>query len=127
MKTGSPPTALDLNQLVSLPQEKQLTSLLQWLADCESFLASATPEEISQHQQTFLTNFMNLLNLPTPNLGHTLRQCLGRCFYEIYERGDRKTLFDAVSTLLNRVSQFKADKEVKQKGYRHLHILFLAK
>jgi|SRR5271154_5366140 len=117
MKTPGPPEPLDLNQLVSLPQEKQLTSLLQWSADCESFLISATSEDVSQHQQTFLTNFLNLLNLQTPVLGHTLRHCLGRCFVEIYNRGDRKTLFDAVSTLLNRINQFKADKEVKQKGY----------
>jgi hypothetical protein len=119
MKTPSPPEPLDLNQLISLPQEKLLNSLLQWLADCETFLISATPEEVSQHQQLFLANFLNLLNLPTPVLGHTLRHCLGRCFVEIYNRGDRKTLFDAVSTLLNRVNQFKADKDLKQKGYRY--------
>ena len=113
----SVPDPLDLNQLVSLPQEKQSVSLLKWLAECESFLETCTEEEVTQHQLALQQALLNLLNLPTPPLGRVLRNCLGRCFSEIFEKGDRRLLFDTVSTLLQKINQFKADKEAKQKQY----------
>jgi HEAT repeat-containing protein 5 len=117
MRELTPPDPLDLNNLVSLPQEKQSALVLQWLTDCESFLTCLTPEELSQHQQTFQQAFLNLLSLPTPPIGHVLRNCLGRCFSDIFTRGDRRVLFDTVSTLLQKTSQLRVDKEAKQKQY----------
>jgi hypothetical protein len=117
MAEQSPPEPLDLNQIVSLSQEKQVISLLKWLAACESFLVNSSAEQVTTHQQTFQQAFLNLLSLPTPPLAHVLRTCLGRCFSEIFERGDRRVLFDTVSSLLQKVNQFKADKEAKQKQY----------
>lgn len=122
MSERSPPDPLDLNNLVSLPQEKQSVLVLQWLTDCESFLTSLTPEEVSQHQQTFQQAFLNLLSLPTPPIGHVLRNCLGRCFSDIFTRGDRRVLFDTVSTLLQKTSQLRLDKEAKQKQYYPLQL-----
>lgn len=117
MRERTPPDPLDLNNLVSQPQEKQSVLVLQWLADCESFLTGLTPEEVSQHQQTFQQAFLNLLSLPTPAIGHVLGNCLGRCFSDIFTRGDRRVLFDTVSTLLQKIGQLRLDKEAKQKQY----------
>ena len=115
MDERAPPDPLDLNQIVSLPQEKQSISILQWLVDCESFLVNSSPEQVSEHQQTFRQAFINLLSLPTPPLGRVLRNCLGRCFSDIFSRGDRKVLFDTVTTLLQKVAHVRNDKETKQK------------
>lgn len=117
MSERTPPDPLDLNNLVSLPQEKQSILVLQWLTDCEIFLSNSTPEEVSQCQQTFQQAFINLLSLPTPPIGHVLRNCLGRCFSDIFERGDRRVLFDTVSTLLQKIGHLRVDKEAKQKQY----------
>lgn len=117
MSERTPPDPLDLNNLVSLPQEKQSILVLRWLTDCEIFLSNSTPEEVSQCQQTFQQAFINLLSLPTPPIGHVLRNCLGRCFSDIFERGDRRVLFDTVSTLLQKIGHLRVDKEAKQKQY----------
>lgn len=109
------PEALDLNNLVSLPADKQSLTLLQWLADCESFLSQTTPEHVSKQQQTVQQALINLLSLPTPPIGHVLRSCLGRCFHHVFDRGDRKVLFDTVSTLIQKVALLRTDKEAKQK------------
>jgi len=119
MKERTPPDPLDLNQVVSLPQERQSIFVLQWLRDCESFLAASTREEVSRHQQTFRQAFINLLSLPTPPLGHLLRQCLGRCLSAIFERGDKKLLFETVVTLVEKTGLVKTDKDAKQKQYFH--------
>src|SRR5271170_7155289 len=125
MKERTPPEPLDLNNLVSLPQEKQSISLLQWLTECESFLSNSTPEELVQTQQSLCQALVNLLSLPTPLIGHVLRNCLGRCFADIFERGDRRILFDTVSTLVQKVAALKADKDAKQKQYGHCSLILL--
>jgi HEAT repeat-containing protein 5 len=117
MRERSPPDPLDLNNLISLAHEKQSILVLQWLTECESFLSASTPEEVSQCQQTFQQAFLNLLSLPSPPIAHVLRNCLGRCFCDIFERGDRRVLFDTVSTLLQKSSQLRIDKDAKQKQY----------
>lgn len=117
MSEQTPPDPLDLNNLVSLPQERQSILVLQWLTDYEFFLLSSTPEKVSQCQQACQQAFLNLLALPTPPIGHTLCLCLGRCFADVFERGDRRVLFDTVSTLLQKISQLRVDKEAKQKQY----------
>jgi hypothetical protein len=127
MKERTPPEPLDLNHLVSLPQEKQSISLLQWLTECESFLSNSTPEEVVQTQQSLCQALLNLLSLPTPPIGHVLRNCLGRCFTDIFERGDRRILFDTVSTLLQKVAALKADKDAKQKQYGHCALTLLTR
>jgi len=109
------PEALDLNNLVSLPPEKQSLTLLQWLVGCESFLATATPEHVSQQQQPLLQALVNLLSLPTPPIAHVLRSALGRCFHLIFDKGDHRVLFDTVATLIQKVALVRADKETKQK------------
>jgi len=120
MKERTPPEPLDLNNLISLPQEKQSIQLLQWLTDCESFLADLSPEDLSTCQQSYQQAFLNLLSLPSPSIGHVLRNCLGRCFSDIFERGDRRVLFDTVSILLQKCIQLRLDKEAKQKQYFYL-------
>src|SRR5271155_2592333 len=127
MKERTLPEPLDLNHLVSLPQEKQSISLLQWLTECESFLSNSTPEELVQTQQSLCQALLNLLSLPTPPIGHVLRNCLGRCFADIFERGDRRILFDTVSTLLQKVAALKADKDAKQKQYGHRALTLLTR
>lgn len=115
MSERTPPDPLDLNQIVSLPQEKQPVAVLQWLVDCESFLTDSSPEQISRHQETFRRAFTNILSLPIPPFGHVVRNCLGRCFSHIFAKGDRRVLFDTVATLLQKVNQLRTDKEAKQK------------
>lgn len=117
MSEQRPPEPLDLNNLVSLPQEKQSSSLLKWLAASESFLTECSAEELTRHQQVFQQAFLNLLSLPSPPLGHVLRNSFGRCFSVIFEKGDRRLLFDTVSLLLQKINQLRVDKEAKQKQY----------
>jgi len=112
-----PPEPPDVAQLSALPQEKQPTALFKWLTDCEAFLAESTADEVSIHQQTLVKNLLDLLSLSTPALGRVLRACQGRCLSLIIEKGDRKPLFDTVSTLLSRISQFRVDKDTRQKQY----------
>jgi len=126
MKERTSPEPLDLNNLVSLPPEKQSISLLQWLTECESFLSNSTPDEVVEIQQSLCQALVNLLYLPTPPIGHVLRNCLGRCFADIFERGDRRILFDTVSTLLQKVAALKTDKDAKQKQYVHCALMLLA-
>jgi hypothetical protein len=109
------PEALDLNNLVALPPEKQALTLLQWLADCEVFLARASPDVVSKQQQAVQQALVNLLSLPTPPIGRVLRSCMGRCYHLLFDKGDRKVLFDTVSILIQKVAVVRTDKEAKQK------------
>jgi hypothetical protein len=120
MKERKRPEPLDFNQIASLPQEKQSTAVLQYLTDCESFLTSSTGDEISQHQEPFRQVFLDFLALPSPPIAHVLRNCLGRCFSSLFERGDRRILFETVSTLLQKTTQLRGDKEAKQKQYHSI-------
>jgi len=117
MGNQRPPEPLDLNNIVSLPQEKQLLPILTWLSECESYLLQASPEEISHNQQNVQKYLLNILSLPSPRLGHVLRNSLARCLAHLFDRGDKKTLFDTVSILAQKTAQLRGDKEVKQKQY----------
>jgi HEAT repeat-containing protein 5 len=112
------PEPLDLNHIVGLSQDKQLLPILTWLSECESYLLKASADELSQNQQALQRDLLNILSLPSPRLGHVLRRCLGRCFAHLFERGDKKVLFDTASTLAQKIAQIRADKETKQKQYR---------
>src|SRR5579862_4129859 len=111
------PQPLDLNNIVSLSPEKRLLPILTWLSECEAYLLRASPEDVSNNQQSLQHYLLNILSLPTPRLGHVLRRTLGRCLAYLFERGDRKVLFDTVSTLAQKTSQLKGDKDAKQKQY----------
>lgn len=112
-----PPEPLVLAQLGTLPQEKQTAAVFKWLTDCESFLSDSTADELSIHQQALINAFLDLLSVPSPTLGRVLRACLGRSLSDIFERGDRKPLFETVSTLLVKIAQFRVDKDTRQKQY----------
>ncbi|KAG1715659.1 hypothetical protein ID866_1501 [Astraeus odoratus] len=96
--------------------ETQLTGdngeiyLFQWLSSLQKSLTESTPDQVKASQASVEETLLKILcgshGYPLPGRG--LRNLLARCFVVQYRRGETKSLFDILRTLLKLVGDPKA-------------------
>ncbi|KAF8841000.1 clathrin-coated vesicle protein [Paxillus ammoniavirescens] len=99
--------------------ETQLTGdngqiyLFQWLTSLEKSLKEATVDQLKAMQSSVEETLLKVIcgsdSYPLPGRG--IRSLAGRCFVLQYTRGDSKTLFDTLRTLLKTAGDMKMDKD----------------
>jgi hypothetical protein len=116
--TNDSPTnpELDVKKLHALPSEQQDLYLLTFTSDLARHVASLDNDGASAHQIYIKKEIFQIINLASPAPTRVIRNNLGRAIAGIFEKGDRKLLFESINEcvgILN--SAGKSDKDVRAK------------
>jgi hypothetical protein len=116
--TNDSPTnpELDVKKLHALPSEQQDLYLLTFTSDLARHVASLDNDGASAHQIYIKKEIFQIINLASPAPTRVIRNNLGRAIAGIFEKGDRKLLFESINecvSILN--SAGKSDKDVRAK------------
>lgn len=97
---------LDIEKLHALPSEQQDLVLLTHVGDLEGYVKNqgSHQERLTEQQGPIVQEILKVVNLPVPVSNRAIRASLGRCFYHILEKGDRKPLYEAINQLLEVVN-----------------------
>ena len=106
---------LDIPKLHSLPSEQQDLYLLTFLANFETHISSLTSESLSFQQGLLKNQLLQIISLQSPTPTRVIRNGLGRCFAAIFEKGDRKQLFETINELAVIVNAGKTEKGIRSK------------
>ncbi|KAK9481333.1 armadillo-type protein [Lipomyces japonicus] len=109
------PSEFDASRLQSLSADKQHVFIFSWLSDLYRFLESLDNDGASAHQMFVKNELAKLIPLSTTLLTRPIRVLTGKCYYEIFSKGDRKTLFDVINDHLNAINNGKSDKNIESK------------
>ncbi|KAK7205186.1 armadillo-type protein [Myxozyma melibiosi] len=115
--TPSLPGELKVDRLESLSPDKQHVYLFTWLSDLNRFLSAQDSDGATAHQMFVKNELGKLTPFSSSILTRPIRMLVGRCYVEIYTKGDRKTLYDVLNDLLNALNAGKADKNIDSKFF----------
>ncbi|KAK9458340.1 armadillo-type protein [Dipodascopsis uninucleata] len=111
------PEELNINKLASLSTEKQSAYLFAWLSELHKFLNYLDGDGVTAHQIFVYNQLKKLCNVNAVHLTRTIRILAGRCYYEVFSKGDRKVLYDTLNELINLMNTGKSDKNIGLKFY----------
>jgi hypothetical protein len=108
---------LDVAKLLALPSEQQDLYLLTYVSTLSKHVLGLEPDDCTAQQFYLKKELLQILNLPSPAPTRVIRNNLGRCFAHIFEKGDRKLLFETINDLVGVVSsgKGKTDGELRAK------------
>ncbi|KAI9718905.1 MAG: hypothetical protein M1812_003789 [Candelaria pacifica] len=106
---------LDVPKLHSLPSEQQELYLLTFTHDIARHISQLDKDGASSEQIYLKRELFQIINLPSPAPTRVIRSNLGRSFAGIFEKGDRKLLFESINELLGIVNAGKGEKELRGK------------
>jgi hypothetical protein len=107
---------LDIKKLHALPSEQQDLYLLTFTSDLARHVASLDADGASAHQIYIKKEVFQIINLASPAPTRVIRNNLGRAIAGIFEKGDRKLLFESINDcvgILNNAGR--AEREVRAK------------
>lgn len=112
--TASRPS-LDISRMHSLPSEQQDLYLLTFTASLEQHVRSLDKDGVSTQQAHLKKELFQVVELSSPSPTRVIRNSIGRCFAEIFGRGDRRLLYESINELLGIINTGKGDKELRKK------------
>jgi hypothetical protein len=106
---------LDTTKLSSISEEpQQQLYVLNFLSTIERLVDRLDSDGASAYQLFVQKELLRVMQLTTPVPTRLIRSVMGRCFAGIFEKGDRKLLYDTLNTLIGIVNAGK-DKDVRNK------------
>jgi hypothetical protein len=107
---------LDVKKLHALPSEQQDLYLLTFTSDLARHVSSLDADDASAHQMYVKKELFQVLTLPSPAPSRVIRNTLGRTFADIFNKGDRKLLFESINELVNILNApGRSEKDVRTK------------
>lgn len=107
---------LDVKKLHALPSEQQDLYLLTFTSDLARHVASLDADGASAHQIYIKKEIFQIINLASPAPTRVIRNNLGRAIAGIFEKGDRKLLFESINECANILnSAGRSDKDIRAK------------
>lgn len=107
---------LDVKKLHALPSEQQDLYLLTFTSDLARHVASLDADGASAHQIYIKKEIFQIINLASPAPTRVIRNNLGRAIAGIFEKGDRKLLFESINECVSLLSSAgKSDKDIRTK------------
>lgn len=106
---------LDVTTLHALPSEQQDLYLLTFTASLESHVRSLDKDGASSQQAHIKKELLRIIELESPAPTRVIRNSVGRCFAELFGRGDRKLLYESINELVGIVNTGKGEKELRKK------------
>lgn len=90
---------LDVQKLHGLPSEQQELFLLTYTADLVRFVDTLDGDGASAHQTHFKKKIFQIINLGHPTPTRVIRQNIARSLAVIFQKGNRKLLFETINEL----------------------------
>ncbi|CAO2648248.1 Nn.00g075150.m01.CDS01 [Neocucurbitaria sp. VM-36] len=107
---------LDIKKLHALPSEQQDLYLLTFTSDLARHVASLDADGASAHQIYIKKEIFQVINLASPAPTRVIRNNLGRAIAGIFEKGDRKLLFESINECVAIINAAgKSEKDVRTK------------
>ncbi|RYN32302.1 Pof6 interactor protein 1 [Alternaria tenuissima] len=107
---------LDIKKLHALPSEQQDLYLLTFSSDLARHVAALDGDGASAHQIYIKKEIFQIINLASPAPTRVIRNNLGRAIAGIFEKGDRKLLFESINEAVGIINAAgKSDKDVRTK------------
>lgn len=115
--SGAANPELELSKLQALPQEQQDIYLLNFVTSLTKHVESLDADGCTAQQFYLKKELFQIINLPAPPPTRLVRNNIGRCLAYIFEKGDRKLLFETINDLVNLIasSKGKSDAELRTK------------
>lgn len=120
---------LDIKKLHALPSEQQDLYLLTFTSDLARHVASLDADGASAHQIYIKKEIFQIINLASPAPTRVIRNNLGRAIAGIFEKGDRKLLFESINEcvgILNAAGKSEKDVRTKHAATHCLGAIFEA-
>lgn len=95
----TPRPELYIQKLHSLPSEQQELYLITFTADLATLVAGLDAVGATSHQSYVKKEALKIIGLSSPAPTRVIRNNLGRCFSDIFSKGDRKLLFESINDL----------------------------
>ncbi|KAH7125620.1 HEAT repeat protein-like protein, partial [Dendryphion nanum] len=107
---------LDIKKLHALPSEQQDLYLLTYTSDLARHVDNLDADGASAHQIYIKKQLFQVITLSSPAPTRAIRNNLGRAIFTIFEKGDRKLLFESINELVAILNAAgKAEKDVRAK------------
>ncbi|KAJ5041490.1 HEAT repeat protein-like protein [Bipolaris maydis] len=107
---------LDIKKLHALPTEQQDLYLLTFSSDLARHVAALDGDGASAHQIYIKKEIFQIVNLASPAPTRVIRNNLGRAIAGIFEKGDRKLLFESINDSVNILNTAgKSEKDIRTK------------
>ncbi|KAF5848028.1 hypothetical protein GGP41_009262 [Bipolaris sorokiniana] len=107
---------LDIKKLHALPTEQQDLYLLTFSSDLARHVAALDGDGASAHQIYIKKEIFQIVNLASPAPTRVIRNNLGRAIAGIFEKGDRKLLFESINDSVNILNAAgKSEKDIRTK------------
>jgi hypothetical protein len=120
--TPSPNPELDLKKLHALPSDQQQLYLITFTSTLSQFVQSLDSDGASAHQIYIKKELFKIINLASPAPTRVIRNNLGRCLAGIFEKGDRKLLFESINELSGIINASGKEKDASVR-YAAVHCL----
>ncbi|ORY63500.1 armadillo-type protein [Pseudomassariella vexata] len=106
---------LELAKLHALPAEQQDLFLLTFVSSLHKHVQELSADDCTSQQFYLKKEVFQIINLPTPSPSRVIRNNLGKILGRVFEKGDRKLLFETVNELVAIISSGKAktDAEIR--------------
>lgn len=108
---------LDLPKLQSLPAEQQDLFLLKFVSTFSKHVLSLTADDCTAQQFYLKREVFQIISLTTPAPTRVIRNQLGKCLAHIFDKGDRKLLYETINDLVGIISsgKSKGESEIRAK------------
>jgi hypothetical protein len=126
---GTSNPELDIKKLHALPSEQQDLYLLTFSSDLARHVAALDGDGASAHQIYIKKQVFQIINLASPAPTRVIRNNLGRAIAGIFEKGDRKLLFESINEsagILNAAGKSEKDVRAKHAAVHCLGAIFEA-
>jgi hypothetical protein len=105
---------LDMAKLAEIKEEpQQQLYVLTFLNTLERLVNRLDGDGASAYQLYVQKELFRIISLSAPAPTRLIRNVAGRCFAAIFDKGDRKLLFDTINELLNIINAGKSDKDLR--------------
>ena len=113
--TSGSEVELDIQKLHSLASEQQDQYLFNFVTTLEKHIHSLGSAALKTQQTALKKELFQVLTLPTPAPSRVIRKALGRCLVRIFDKGDRRLLFETITELTELLGASKVEKDIRNK------------
>ncbi|KAF2097074.1 HEAT repeat protein-like protein [Rhizodiscina lignyota] len=106
---------LDITKLHALPSEQQDLYLLNFAADLSRHVRDLDGDGASAQQVYVKREVFKIINLSSPAPTRVIRKNIGEALAGIFQKGDRKLLFESINELVGILNTGKEGKDLKTK------------
>lgn len=116
---------LDVSKLESLPEEQKDIFLLNFVAALTRHVLALSPDDCTAQQFYLKKEVFQIINISVPRPTRVIRNSLGKCLAHIFEKGDRKLLFDTINELVAIIASSGKTKTETNSRARHAAVCCL--